>query len=92
MRLRLFFAFSLLFRANALVLYNIGFTNDGSEYKVITDFDFWEQSLSIDFFLEKLSKENTLSSVLDTAKRNGYEILEDKNVEDNSTQLILTQC
>ena len=52
--------------------HDIGFKLNNNAYEMITDFQFWQQKIPPDVFIERLIKAYTLNSIMLTCREEGF--------------------
>jgi Protein of unknown function (DUF1257) len=69
--------------------YDIGFSWNGQEYELVSDLQYWQQSLPVDRFLSKVTQRYAYETVtIETAKQ-GFQIAERQENQDGSIRLVL---
>ena len=53
---------------------DFGFVFNGKEFELVADVQFWQQSLPVEVFLEKLTQKYTVNTILDEAQKEGFVI------------------
>ncbi len=69
--------------------YDIGFCWNGQHYELVTDLQYWRQSGSVDFFLNRVSQQYALQTVTSETAKQGFQISERQQNEDGSVRLVL---
>ncbi|AFZ35259.1 protein of unknown function DUF1257 [Stanieria cyanosphaera PCC 7437] len=69
--------------------YDIGFSWNGSEYELVADLQYWQQPLTVDGFLRKVSQRYAYHTVVNEASKQGFEISEQQKQEDGSIRLVV---
>jgi len=69
--------------------YDIGFTWNGTEYQLVADLQFWEQSWSVELFLDKITQRYAYNSILKATKIQGFQRIEEVTQENGSIKLTL---
>lgn len=69
--------------------YDIGFSWNGSEYELVADLEYWQQPLTVDGFLRKVTQRYAYNTVKNEAGKQGFHIAEEKNQEDGSIRLVV---
>lgn len=71
---------------------DIGFekTNDNT-YQLVADLSFWDQSTSVEAFLESLYKEYALTTVLEETKKQGFETLSQSTNTKNGEVVVIVE-
>jgi hypothetical protein len=65
------------------------FTWNGKEYELIVDRSFWEQPLTIETFLNKISETYAREFMLSQSKKLGFQVIQSVTNLDNSNTFIL---
>ncbi|HIK31683.1 MAG TPA: DUF1257 domain-containing protein [Oscillatoriales cyanobacterium M59_W2019_021] len=69
--------------------YDIGFSWNGREYELVSDLQYWQQSLPVDRFLSKVTQRYAYETVtIETAKQ-GFQVAERQENQDGSIRLVL---
>ncbi|MDB9313622.1 DUF1257 domain-containing protein [Spirulina sp. CS-785/01] len=69
--------------------YDIGFSWNGQEYEMVTDLQYWQQPLSVEGFLQRVTQHYALNSVLSTTAQEGFQVAEKQKNEDGSIRLVV---
>ena len=69
--------------------YDIGFRWNNNEYELVADLMFWDQSYSIDKFLNKLHQRYAFNLITKVSEEQNLESVESGNLEDGSIRLVL---
>ncbi len=69
--------------------YDIGFSWNGKEYELVADLQYWQQPLSVEGFLSKVSQHYALNTVVNETKNQGFQITEQKQNEDGTIRLVV---
>jgi hypothetical protein len=69
--------------------YDIGFAWNGNEYELISDFQFWNQSLSVERFLNKVSQRYAYHTVVNETSKQGFQVAEQQQNSDGSIRLVV---
>ena len=71
---------------------DIGFekTQDNN-YQLVADLAFWDQSTSVDAFLDSLHKEYALTTVLEETKKQGFEKISQTQNQQNGEVIIIVE-
>jgi heme-degrading monooxygenase HmoA len=71
---------------------DIGFerTQDNS-YQLVADLSFWDQSTSVDAFLDSLHKEYALTTVLEETKKQGFEKISQTQNQQNGEVVVIVE-
>ena len=72
---------------------NVGFkwdTNSNS-YELVTDLDLWKFEIPIERFISKVTQMYAYQTIISKTKEEGYQLVEEKNKNDGSIELVLTK-
>jgi hypothetical protein len=68
---------------------DIGFSWNGKEYELVADLDFWQQSWSVERFLNKVTQRYAYHTVVNTTSQQGFQIAEQQQQADGSIRLVV---
>ena len=69
--------------------YDIGFSWNGSEYDLVADLQYWQQPLTVEGFLRKVTQRYAYHTVVNEASNQGFEITEQQKNQDGSIRLVV---
>ncbi len=72
---------------------NVGFkwdTNSNS-YELVTDLDLWKFEIPVERFISKVTQMYAYQTIISKSKEEGYQLVEEKNKNDGSIELVLTK-
>jgi hypothetical protein len=69
--------------------YDIGFSWNGKEYELVADLQYWQQPLSVEGFLSKVTQGYALETVLNESTRQGFQVAKQQKNEDGSIRLVV---
>ena len=69
--------------------YDIGFRWNNNEYELVADLMFWDQSYSIDKFLNQVHQRYAFNLITKVSEEQHLEFVETGNFEDGSIRLLL---
>tara|TARA_B100000927_G_scaffold225619_1_gene185323 strand:+ start:233 stop:625 length:393 start_codon:yes stop_codon:yes gene_type:complete len=71
----------------------VGFKWDtnSSSYELVTDLDLWKFDLPVERFISKVTQMYAYQTIISKTKEDGYQIVEQKNENDGSIELVLTK-
>lgn len=69
--------------------YDIGFSWNGSEYELVADLQYWQQPLTVEGFLRKVTQGYAYHTVIEETTKQGFEISQQQKNEDGSIRLVL---
>ena len=65
--------------------------NNSNAYELVTDLDLWKFELPVERFISKVTQMYAYETIISKTKEDGYQILEQKNQNDGSIELVLTK-
>jgi Protein of unknown function (DUF1257) len=69
--------------------YDIGFVCHNQDYELIADLQFWQQNLSVDGFLSRVTQRYAYNTVINETSQKGFQVAEQQNQADGSIRLVL---
>jgi hypothetical protein len=71
--------------------YDIGFSlNEATgQYELVADLQYWQQPLSVDGFLNKVTQRYAFHTVMAESMRQGFQVSEEQQNEDGSIRLVV---
>tara|TARA_A100001234_G_C12444682_1_gene308465 strand:- start:246 stop:638 length:393 start_codon:yes stop_codon:yes gene_type:complete len=71
----------------------VGFkwNNSSNAYELVTDLDLWKFELPVERFISKVTQMYAYQTIISKTKKDGYQIVEEKNINDGSIELVLTK-
>ena len=71
----------------------VGFKWDknSNAYELVTDLDLWKFDLPVERFISKVTQMYAYETIISKTKDDGYQIVEQKNQNDGSIELVLTK-
>ena len=71
----------------------VGFKWDSNAkaYELVTDLDLWKYDLPVERFISKVTQMYAYHTIISKTKEDGYQIVEQKNENDGSIELVLTK-
>ena len=71
----------------------VGFKWDSNSnaYELVTDLDLWKFEIPVERFISKVTQMYAYQTIISKTKEDGYQILEQKNKNDGSIELVLTK-
>jgi len=71
----------------------VGFKWDNSSnaYELVTDLDLWKFEIPVERFISKVTQMYAYETIISKTKEDGYKIVEQKNQNDGSIELVLTK-
>ena len=71
---------------------DIGFEKtQNNDYQLIADLSFWDQSTSVEVFLDSLHKEYALTTVLEETKKQGFEKISQTTNQQNGEVVLIVE-
>ena len=65
--------------------------NNSNAYELVTDLDLWKFELPVERFISKVTQRYAYETIISKTKDDGYQIVEQKNQNDGSIELVLTK-
>jgi len=65
--------------------------NNSNTYELVTDLDLWKFELPVERFISKVTQMYAYETIISKTKDEGYQIVEQKNQNDGSIELVLTK-
>lgn len=69
--------------------YDLGFCWNGREYELVTDLQYWQQPLSVEGFLQKITQGYALETVLRESAQQGFQVAEQQTQADGAVRLVV---
>jgi len=71
----------------------VGFkwNNNSNTYELVTDLDLWKFEIPVERFISKVTQMYAYETIISKTKEDGYQIVEQKNQNDGSIELVLTK-
>lgn len=69
--------------------YDIGFSWNGQEYELVADLQYWQQPLTVDGFLKRLTQGYAYHTIVNETSNQGFQISEQQTNEDGSIRLVV---
>jgi hypothetical protein len=69
--------------------YDIGFSWNGNEYELVADLQYWQQPLSVDGFLNRVTQRYAYHTVMQETAKQGFQIAEQQQNQDGSIRLVV---
>ncbi len=69
--------------------YDFGFSWNGSEYELVADLQYWQQPLTVEGFLRKVTQRYAYHTIVGESTKKGFEIAEQQKNEDGTLRLVL---
>ena len=65
--------------------------NNSNSYELVTDLDLWKFELPVERFISKVTQMYAYQTIISKTKEDGYQIVEQKNKNDGSIELVVTK-
>ena len=65
--------------------------NNSNAYELVTDLDLWKFEIPVERFISKVTQMYAYQTIISKTKEDGYQIIEEKNTNDGSIELVLTK-
>ena len=65
--------------------------NNSNSYELVTDLDLWKFELPVERFISKVTQMYAYHTIISKTEEDGYQIVEQKNKNDGSIELVLTK-
>ena len=65
--------------------------NNSNSYELVTDLDLWKFEIPVERFISKVTQLYAYHTIITKSKDEGYQIVEQKNENDGSIELVLTK-
>ena len=65
--------------------------NNSNAYELVTDLDLWKFEIPVERFISKVTQMYAYQTIISKTKEDGYQIVEEKNQNDGSIELVLTK-
>ncbi|MBO8244479.1 DUF1257 domain-containing protein [Prochlorococcus marinus XMU1411] len=65
--------------------------NNSNSYELVTDLDLWKFEIPVERFISKVTQMYAYETIISKTKEDGYQIVEQKNQNDGSIELVLTK-
>ena len=65
--------------------------NNSNAYELVTDLDLWKFEIPVERFISKVTQMYAYNTIISKTKEDGYQIVEQKNQNDGSIELVLTK-
>ena len=65
--------------------------NNSNTYELVTDLDLWKFDIPVERFISKVTQMYAYQTIISKTKDDGYQIVEQKNKNDGSIELVVTK-
>lgn len=69
--------------------YDVGFSWNGQEYELVADLQYWQQPLTVEGFLNRVTQRYAYHTVVNTTANQGFQVTEQQQQQDGSIRLVL---
>ncbi|NJO40209.1 MAG: DUF1257 domain-containing protein [Cyanobacteria bacterium CRU_2_1] len=69
--------------------YDIGFSRNDEQYELIADLQYWQQPLSVEGFINRVTQRYAFHTVMRETARQGFQLAEQQQNQDGSIRLVL---
>jgi hypothetical protein len=69
--------------------YDIGFSRNDKEYELVADLQYWQQPLSVEGFINRVTQRYAYHTVINETTRQGFQMTEQQQNQDGSIRLVL---
>jgi hypothetical protein len=69
--------------------YDVGFSWNGNEYELVADLQYWQQPLTVEGFLRKVTQSYAYRTVVSESSKQGFQVSEQQKNEDGSIRLVV---
>nr|WDA98826.1 DUF1257 domain-containing protein [Sciadococcus taiwanensis] len=70
---------------------NITFEWNGKNYELVADLSFWQQPLSVDAFIERVTQKYAYQTIITEAQKNGFNMIEESKEKDGTIHLVMNR-
>ena len=65
--------------------------NNSNSYELVADLDLWKFKIPVERFISKVTQMYAYQTIISKTKEDGYQIVEEKNKNDGSIELVVTK-
>jgi hypothetical protein len=69
--------------------YDIGFSQNNEHYELVADLQYWQQPLSVEGFINRVTQQYAYHTVVNETTRQGFQVAEQQKNQDGSIRLVL---
>lgn len=69
--------------------YDVGFSRTNEQYELVADLQYWQQPLSVEGFIKRVTQRYAYHTVLQETKHQGFQLAEQEQNQDGSIRLVL---
>jgi len=71
--------------------YDVAFRHNGETYELVTDLQFWQQSMPVDAFMEKVNQRYAVNNLIDTSSDDGFNVDNVVTAQDGTVTLEMSR-
>lgn len=69
--------------------YDLGFSRNNDQYELVADLQYWQQPLSVQGFINRITQRYAYHTVMQETSRQGFQLTEQEQNQDGSIRLVL---
>jgi len=69
--------------------YDVGFSRNNDQYELVADLQYWQQPLSVQGFINRVTQRYAYHAVMQETTRQGFQLAEQEQKQDGSIRLVL---
>ena len=69
--------------------YDLGFSWNGHEYELVADLQYWNQPLTVNGFLQRVTQRYAYHTIVQETARQGFQVTEQQQNKDGSIRLLV---
>ena len=69
--------------------YDLGFSWNGHEYELVADLQYWNQPLTVNGFLQRVTQRYAYHTIVQETARQGFQVTEQQQNNDGSIRLLV---
>lgn len=69
--------------------YDVGFSHNNGQYELVADLQYWQQPLSVQGFINRITQRYAYHTVMKETTRQGFQLAEQEQNQDGSIRLVL---
>jgi hypothetical protein len=69
--------------------YDVGFSRNHDQYELVADLQYWQQPLSVQGFINRVTQRYAYHTVVKETTRQGFQLAEQEQNQDGSIRLVL---
>lgn len=71
--------------------YDVAFRSNGESFELVTDLQFWQQSMPVDAFMERVNQSYAINNIMDTSAADGFNVDNKVTASDGTVTLELSR-